>query len=235
MNSFFETVESPKEKIFQISGLSADFYQLANAHPITSDTLALYTVGAGFSPPVTSLMSTTKPTILDLGCGCGALLLNIAKDYQLCHFIGVDIVPELIDLAQKNFDILSDLYRYNFSRSFFVADYAQPIKELPEHSVDLILANPPFYPKNSGRKSPHSIKALGRMESTATMSDLLVCIKRYLANSGTALVIYPATRADEFAQNCTQTKLKIVHQLSCDTTTPPLPDRIIFEIAHASD
>jgi len=220
---------TPTTKPFQIPYLDTDFYQLANAHPITSDTIALYFVG-------TSLMaSLTKPTILDLGCGCGALLLNIAKDHLLCHFIGVDIVPEQIALAKKNFDILSDLCHYNFTRSFFVADYAQPVKELPEQSCQFILANPPYYPKNTGRKSPNSIKSLGRMESTATMADLLNCIKRYLAPSGSALVIYPDTRADEFSQNCQQTKLKIIRQLACESQNPPLTNRYIFEITHATD
>jgi len=223
------------EKPFQLYGLNADFYQHIYGHPITSDTIALYFVALDHLRPL--LFLGKIPQILDIGCGNGALLLNIAKDHQFCHFIGVDIVPELVELAQRNFTILSDCFHYSFSTHLSVADYASPLPNIPESSCDIILANPPYYPKGTGKQSPHLIRSLGRMESAATQRDLLACIKKYLAPNGTAIVIYPSSRAEECIQNCHSYRLKVDCQRLCDTDSalkPPI-NRIVFEISHAKD
>lgn len=40
--------------------------------------------------------------ILDIGCGCGAIILSLCKEYPLSQCIGIDQSPAACDLSRKN-------------------------------------------------------------------------------------------------------------------------------------
>jgi len=227
----------PDERIFNIPGVPANFYHHQQAQPITSDTTALYS--KAYSEIVKQMADNKRTTkfsrILDLGCGNGVILLTLAKDFFYFYYTGVDIVPDLIDIAKKNFDIMSELIGVRLKSRFMVANYAEPLEEIYDNSCDLILSNPPYFPPNTGRESPYAIKSVGRMESAAGQYDLLKCVKTYLSQEGSALIIYPTTRRVEFEQNCGRLSLQIKECYSNDDPRDPLSisDRLIFHIAHA--
>ncbi|CAG8633531.1 11861_t:CDS:2 [Funneliformis mosseae] len=48
---------------------------------------------SNFSSPIHEALKTGGLKVLDVGCGHGAWLLDMCKDYPLCDFVGLDISP----------------------------------------------------------------------------------------------------------------------------------------------
>ncbi len=65
-------------------------------------------------PEILNLIPTTAKSILDLGCGTGAMGKAL-KERQTCHVTGIEIHKEAIETAKKNLDIAvcDNLNRYN--------------------------------------------------------------------------------------------------------------------------
>jgi len=237
MKVSLQDFQRPDDSVFIIPGLQANFYHHKQAQPITSDTTALYSKAYS---EIIKQMADSKRTnkfsrILELGCGNGVILLTLAKDFFYFYYTGVDIVPELIDIAKKNFDIMSEEVGIRLKSHFMIANYAERLQEIHDKSIDLIISNPPYYPQNSGKESPNAIKSLGRMESAAGQYDLLKCVKIYMSYEGSALIIYPSSRRVEFENNCKRLNLHIKTCYSNEDPHNPLSisDRLIFHITHA--
>ncbi len=211
--------------VFQIPGLSVDFYQYNKSQCISSDTQILCNVVFNY------LLSHQVSNILDMGTGNGILLLMLAKDYPDLRYVGIEIINELKELAIMNFIQLSNLFKKQFNYSIIQDNYAQI--NFQNEKFDLIVSNPPYYKKNSGRLSPFHEKNISRFEIEATQSDLLVSVKNNLASDGTAFVLYPVTRQNEIIETCKMLKLNC--QINKDLFSRlGSHDRIsIFELSHA--
>jgi tRNA1Val (adenine37-N6)-methyltransferase len=141
--------------------------------------------------------------VLDIGTGTGLISLMIA---QRCNAMiaAVDINPEAIDLATKNFlnsDWSSRLKAINI-----------PIQEFSTlEKFDLIVSNPPYF--NAGNAAPIKGRAIARHDSELTLADLLSAIKRLLQESGLAAIIYPALQKDSFEQELEKSGLSIAKRL----------------------
>lgn len=75
-------------------------------------------------------------SILDLGCGCGALTLALANARPDCLFIGVDYLEDLIYLSQYNAKKLK-IKNVTFIKSNWFS-------ELKNKKFDIIISNPPY-------------------------------------------------------------------------------------------
>ena len=72
-----------------------------------------------------------QATIIDLGCGTGLWLNELAQQYPNARLTGFELAPYMLDRMEDlaaNVSIISD-------------DLNNPSTELPEHSVDIALAN----------------------------------------------------------------------------------------------
>lgn len=67
-------------------------------------------------------------SVLDVGCGFGEMAKFLDKRYKIKSYTGIDIVPEFIEEAKKNFP----------HREFFVKDY---LNEKIEGDFDVVLAS----------------------------------------------------------------------------------------------
>ncbi|WP_168867461.1 peptide chain release factor N(5)-glutamine methyltransferase [Enterobacteriaceae endosymbiont of Plateumaris braccata] len=84
---------------------------------------------------LTKIKFNTK-NILDLGTGTGAIALAIASECNKLNVIGIDIVPELINIAKKNANKLS-IHNVNFIQSNWFSN-------LKHQKFDIIVSNPPY-------------------------------------------------------------------------------------------
>jgi len=75
---------------------------------------------------------------------------------------------------------------------------------------DLIVSNPPYFPKNKGLISPHKIRAISRHEIFCTMPELFSVIADNLQAKGLAYVLYPLSRIAEIEKYTKKVDLKIV-------------------------
>jgi release factor glutamine methyltransferase len=74
--------------------------------------------------------------VLDLGCGCGAVTLAIARERPHSRVLGVDVSPAAVELAQRNATRLAIP-----NASFTVSDWFAGV---PREAFDVIVANPPY-------------------------------------------------------------------------------------------
>lgn len=190
-------------KEFSIPGLEINFFQHSASQSVTDDAYLLYLKSLR---SLKQKLNNTAKNVLDLGSGCGILLLMLAKDFPNLYFTGIDIVNELTLIAIKNFEKLSEYLKTNLVYKFINANYSE---WKTQEKFDLILSNPPYFPTGSGNISPIFEKAVSRFELSATQKDLLKCIKDNLSESGKAFVLYPVFRKKEFEDNCVNYCLNI--------------------------
>ncbi|HHV37623.1 MAG TPA: methyltransferase domain-containing protein [Candidatus Cloacimonetes bacterium] len=137
--------------------------------------------------------------LLEAGCGAGIVCVMTALSRPDWHITGIDIQPELIELARTN-AALSEV-----EIEFLVSDIA-------EHNgkYDLIISNPPWRKKGSGMLSPHHSRNISRFEIHCEMDDVISLILRCLKDDGKALLIYPTERMDELLQKAKNAELDII-------------------------
>lgn len=131
-----------------------------------------------------------KTVVVDLGTGCGIIPLIVAKRWAGLEVVGVEIQPELADLARENI-------REN-GMSSRVTVLEMDLKRLSRtdltRPVDLVVSNPPFRPCHTGRINPDSQRAIARHELRVTLPELVAVAQRVLDPGGRFATIYPAER-----------------------------------------
>jgi release factor glutamine methyltransferase len=130
-------------------------------------------------------LKNTRPKVLDLGTGTGALALSIAKEYPQVDVQGVDVSTDAITLAEQNKTRL----RADNCR-FYVSDWFDAVRDV----FEVIVSNPPYIDEHD----PHLTQGDVRFEPLSALtandeglSDLDVIAAtapRFLTIGGTLLV-----------------------------------------------
>jgi tRNA1Val (adenine37-N6)-methyltransferase len=128
--------------------------------------------------------------IIDLGTGCGVVLLILAHRKRGQEWVGVEIQPELVELAHKNVNCNGWAARI----SIVTMDYREVASHLLPGTFDLVVSNPPYRRLSSGRINPNRQRALARHELMASVDDVCAAAKFLLPTGGRLAVVYPATR-----------------------------------------
>ena len=140
------------------------------------------------------LASHIKPTglekIIDIGCGCAIIPLLLAFRWPDLNIIGVEIQKELSGFARQNIitnnlESTVQILHENIN-NIKLSDIKGP--------ADIIVSNPPYKKKNSGRLNPNSQKAIARHEITLDINMLFYCSNRLLKTQGKLYIIFPAER-----------------------------------------
>ncbi len=128
--------------------------------------------------------------LIDLGTGSGVLALLLAGQDGVRQVVGVEIQPELAELARRNV-LLNQL---ETKITIVEAD----LRELPEHispnSFHWVIANPPYFPVASGVVSGNAALAQAKFELTCNLDDLLRAMSRLVKGNGRVSLIYPTER-----------------------------------------
>lgn len=171
--------------------------------------MAAYTVDTLFDPPLTLLQPETgyrfsqdpvilaghilpapEDRIMDIGCGCGILCLILAGRNPDVTITGIEIQKDLAGLAQKNVvrNLMTDRVRIRHQdiRTLSVTDVSPP--------MDLIVSNPPYQKKSTGRVNPDRGRAVARHEILLDIQTLVACAHLFLRSGGRLCLIFPASR-----------------------------------------
>jgi tRNA1Val (adenine37-N6)-methyltransferase len=132
----------------------------------------------------------TVDRVIDLGTGCGVIPLILARRGQGREWVGVEIQPELADLARRNVEINGGDPRI----SIMELDFRDISSHLPPGGYDLVLSNPPYRRLHTGRVNPDRQRALARHELTASVADVFAAGSYLLPAAGRLAIIYPAAR-----------------------------------------
>ena len=140
--------------------------------------------------------------VLELGCGVGVGSLCLAIRSPACRVTGIDIVPELIELARSNAERNAPGSRIQFR----VGDSLQPPSDL-RGAYDHVFSNPPFHGQHL-RTSPHPIRKLA-LSDTGRLGDWLTSGLKRTRSGGTFTAILRADRLGEALAHLPQTGLTI--------------------------
>ncbi|RJP18491.1 MAG: methyltransferase domain-containing protein [Deltaproteobacteria bacterium] len=143
---------------------------------------------AGFAAPLAG------GRVLDLGTGCGVLLLLLSRlsdgNFDGC---GVEIQEELLSSARENF-------RKNGLDGTLWAvkgDFRGAVAGIEPGSFDLVVSNPPFRRAGTGRRNPDPGKEAARHEVSCSLPELFDAAARYMAPSGRFALVLPFERLPE--------------------------------------
>ena len=142
---------------------------------------------ASFALPLAS-----SGTLLDMGAGSGVIALILAQRGTPSRVVAVELQPVLAEMARRN----AELNRTEPRVEVIEADAVRLHERLPGLKFDLIVSNPPFRPRGSGRASLHPEKALARHELGMDLPSWLREAVRLLAPGGSLCLVYPVDQED---------------------------------------
>lgn len=133
---------------------------------------------------------TVRPgdVVVDLGTGCGVILLALLITRPIGHAFGVEIQEELATQAARN----AILNGFEHKMEVVRGDIRHP--PLVRGSADLVVCNPPYRQVKSGRINPDLRRAIARHEILASIDDILRAARGILRKRGRLAVIYPSVR-----------------------------------------
>lgn len=134
--------------------------------------------------------------ITDIGCGCGIIPLILACRYPFLHITGIEIQRELAQFARHNIKENSFENRINILNK----DINLLIGEGFNTKADIIVSNPPYQKKGTGRINPNPQKAVARHEITLDLDQLFTAAHHLLTESGRFYLIYPAHRLPDIVK-----------------------------------
>lgn len=184
------------EMLYQIDlGQGLRLWQRRDALGVTSDTGALADF-VGRRPDCRR--------IGDLGSGGGGLTLLLWARNPAAACVGLEIRPELVELAQRSLALNCGICGGpgEYCR-FVLGDWRQPEKYFPPASFDLLVSNPPFWPRGSGRISPQPLRAAACHELNGGLRELMGAAGFWLKKGGRLALILPLSREREAVkQDC---------------------------------
>ncbi len=158
--------------------------QPAHGYRFSIDSVIL----AGFAAPF------CRGAVLDLGTGCGVLLLLLSRlAHGMSSGTGVEIQEDLLEFARRNF-------RDNFPDGRLVAvrgDLRAEIHGVERGSFDMVVSNPPFGRVGHGRRNPDPGRETARHEVACGFPDLFAAASRFLSPEGRFVIVLPYPRFSE--------------------------------------
>ncbi|RLB86647.1 MAG: methyltransferase, partial [Deltaproteobacteria bacterium] len=126
--------------------------------------------------------------IVELGTGCGVILMILSTREEISHAIGIEIQEELASQAIRNAMLNNFTARVSIVRADLRSCPLMP------GCADLVICNPPYRKPRSGRLNPDLQKAIARHEIMASLQDIIRAARSLLKVKGRFTIIYPAER-----------------------------------------
>jgi tRNA1Val (adenine37-N6)-methyltransferase len=130
--------------------------------------------------------------LLDIGTGCGIIPVYMTRKGFHNRMTGIELQPGLFQTAVKN----KELNRCS-NVEFLQGDIRMEAQALRNAHFRVVVSNPPYTRKDSGRKNPDDSRYIARHESELDLSHLLSLSSSFLSRKGRLYLIYPSKRLGE--------------------------------------
>ncbi|MBN1848026.1 MAG: methyltransferase [Deltaproteobacteria bacterium] len=126
--------------------------------------------------------------VIDLGTGCGIIPLILLSTKPVGYAVGLEIQPDLAYQAARN------VWINGFAQKMgvLIGDIKTP--PLSPASIDVVICNPPYRKKDSGRMNPDPQRAIARHEILVSLDGILHAARYLLRAKGKLAMIYPVER-----------------------------------------
>ena len=128
--------------------------------------------------------------LMDIGCGCGIMPMILGTRHPDVKITGIEIQDELAAMAKKNVNARQMGDRIRILNRDIGAVSPKDI----DHPVDIIISNPPYKKRHTGRINPNFQKAIARHEIKLDLDMLFSRTRRFLKPMGSLTIIFPAQR-----------------------------------------
>ena len=126
--------------------------------------------------------------VVDLGVGCGIIPLILLLTKPIKYAVGIEVQADLASQTARN----AALNDFKNKLDVILGDMKDP--PLKANSADVVVCNPPYRKKDSGRINPDPQRAIARHEILASLDDVLYAARFILRSKGRLAMIYPAER-----------------------------------------
>ena len=123
-----------------------------------------------------------RPRILDLGTGCGAIAVSLAKEIEEVALWASDISSEALAMAREN----ARQHGVSERIEFRCGDLWQPFMHLPL-SFDMIISNPPYIPAETFHTLPPEVRTYEPRIALDGHENGMHFIERIIRGGGTYL------------------------------------------------
>ena len=137
-----------------------------------------------------SVAAESGQKILELGCGNGVALCCLLYRIGGLEVYGIEIDKRASDICRKNI-ILN-----KFEATIFNSDIVTSIRELKSVSFDHVFMNPPYFKRNSVKKSPIPSSSQAKVEAVP-LSEWLSVAKKRCKPKGKITIIQRVERLPE--------------------------------------
>ena len=127
-------------------------------------------------------------TVVELGTGCGVIPLSLLISKPVKHVYCLEIQPELACQALRN----AKLNKLDEKMSVILGDMRN--LSLRPSIANVVVCNPPYRRRESGRINPDNQRAIARHEIHTSLDDIINASKYLLSTKGRLSMIYPAER-----------------------------------------
>jgi tRNA1(Val) A37 N6-methylase TrmN6 len=170
----------------------------ASLGPLTDDAflngrVRVWQPARGFRAGLDSVMlaaavaATPRQRVCDLGVGVGVASLCLAARIADLHITGVEIDPDLADLAKANAARNSRHARFEV----LVADVLNRPRALARQSFDHVITNPPFHSIERGTRAPKADKARATSVPGRALVEWLSFARALVRPKGQVTAIVP--------------------------------------------
>lgn len=168
--------------------------------------------------------------VLDLGCGNGALCVLLCARFARLSVTGLEIQPELAQLARENAECngLSD------RMTVIEGDLKQHKLLFGDRKFDYIICNPPYFAQGSGYSADGAQRRGAREEAHCTMEDAIRAAGALVKFGGRAAFVH---RPERLAESMTvfrtcglePKRMRFVHQHAMS-----VPSVVLIEVRKGS-
>lgn len=141
-------------------------------------------------------------TGLDIGSGTGILSLMLTQRNSNLSVLGIEIEKNAFEETKLNFE--------NSPYSTRLRAVNLPIQKfVPEHELDCIISNPPYFVDDL--KNQDANKSTARHTDSLSFEDLITFTTTYLSATGTVNLILPKTESEGFRKLISMSDLHLQH------------------------
>ena len=127
-------------------------------------------------------------TCLDIGCGCGMIVLWLYDRGLRGTSVAIDISEEAVALTKAG---ISD------SGATCINAELADAREYSGGPFTLAVCNPPYFKNSSGAVSPSAYRSKARSDITLGLADMAKCAERNLREGGRLCFCIPPARYDD--------------------------------------
>ena len=144
--------------------------------------------------------------VVDLGTGTGIIGLLLCKKTELKEIVGIEIQKEVAEMAKRSIELnkLEDKFKIlNTDINKIFED-----KLLEKNKFDVVVMNPPYKVKGTGKINEADSKIISRHEIKATLSDFIKVASNLLKDKGEIYIVHKPERMPDIIQKMRENKIE---------------------------